>query len=240
MCWRPRRWTALLHRAAAVPAELLPGERPPARSGALRQRASYGLPEDAFVFCSFNNTFKFTEPLFSSWMRILHAVPNSVLWLLADNDWAARPHAWPRPPPWGAPRAPDHRATRAPPEYLARFALADLMLDTFPYNAGTTASDALWMGLPIVTRAGHSYISPHGRQPLTAVGLPDLITETVADYEALAIRLGQNPGRITSLKRYLAEHGRSSALFDMPARVRDIEDALLPLAQAARQAASPA
>jgi predicted O-linked N-acetylglucosamine transferase (SPINDLY family) len=126
----------------------------------------------------------------------------------------------------------------SPPEYLARFALADLMLDTFPFNAGTTASDALWMGTPILTRAGRTYISRMAGSLLTAVGLPDLITESLADYERLAIQLGRNPARCASYKRYLAEHGRSSPLFDLPQTVRDIEQAFEQLTQQARQRAA--
>jgi predicted O-linked N-acetylglucosamine transferase (SPINDLY family) len=186
-------------------------------------RATYGLPDDAFVYCSFNNNFKFTEGVFKSWMRILHEVPNSVLWLLADNDWArenmlreADAHGVARDRLVFAPRV-------APPEYLARFQLADLMLDTFPYNAGTTASDALWMGLPIVTYAGRTYISRMAGSLLTNVGLPDLVTYSLADYERLAVQLGHNPLRVTSYKRYLAEQGRQSPLFDIPAMVRDLD-----------------
>jgi hypothetical protein len=136
--------------------------------------------------------------MFSAWMRILAAVPGSVLWLLADNDtaranmlrlgrrhgvaasgWCSR-RAWRRPSTWRA------------------STLADLMLDTFPFNAGTTASDALWMGLPIVTRAGRTYISRMAGSLLTAVGLPDLITDNLADYERLAITLGRQPARVAS------------------------------------------
>jgi predicted O-linked N-acetylglucosamine transferase (SPINDLY family) len=197
-------------------------------------RAAHGLPDDAFVYCSFNNTFKFTEELFAAWLRILQAVPNSVLWLLADND-TARENLL---------RAVDNANVQrerivfagrvSPPEYLARFALADVMLDTFPYNAGTTASDALWMGTPIVTLAGRSYISRMAGGLLTAVGLPDLITESLAAYEKLAIDLGRHPARVASYKRYLAEHGRSSPLFDMPQITRDIEAEFERLALAAR------
>jgi predicted O-linked N-acetylglucosamine transferase (SPINDLY family) len=204
--------------------------------GAPPTRAQYQLPEDAVVFCSFNNNFKFTQEVFGCWMRILAAVPGSVLWLLADNDWArdnmlntARAHGVDPARLIFAPRV-------APPDYLARFTLADLMLDTFPYNAGTTASDALWMGLPILTLAGRSIISRMAGSLLTAIGLPDLITDTLADYERLAVTLGRQPARLASIKRYLSEHGRSSPLFDVPARVRDIEAALEPLALAARQA----
>jgi len=197
-------------------------------------RARYGLPEGAFVFCSFNNNHKFTAEMFSAWLRIVAAVPGSVLWLLADNDTArdnmqraADAHDVARERLIFAPRV-------SPAEYLARFALADLMLDTFPFNAGTTASDALWIGTPIVTRAGRTYISRMAGSLLSAVGLPDLITETLADYERLAILLGREPARVASYKRYLAEHGRASPLFDVPQIVRDIEAAFERLALAAR------
>ncbi len=187
------------------------------------QRSTYGLPEDRFVYCSFNNTFKFTPEVFGAWMRILGQVPDSVLWLLADND-TARDNLQQAALAQGvaadrlifAPRV-------APPEYLARFQCADLMLDTFPYNAGTTASDALWMGTPIVTLSGRSYISRMAGSLLTAVGLPELATTSLADYERLAVLLGRHPARVASYKRYLAEQGRSSPLFDMPSIVRSIE-----------------
>ncbi|WP_284617135.1 O-linked N-acetylglucosamine transferase, SPINDLY family protein [Aquabacterium humicola] len=198
------------------------------------QRSSYGLPDDRFVFCSFNNNFKFTQDMFRCWMRILQQVPDSVLWLLADNETArdnmlreADAHAIARERLIFAPRV-------APPEYLARFQLADLVLDTFPYNAGTTASDALWMGTPILTLAGRSYISRMAGSLLTAVGLPDLITETLADYERLAVAIGRTPARAASYKRYLAEHGRQSPLFDLPRLVRDIETQFERLALAQR------
>ncbi len=198
-------------------------------------RARYGLPQDAFVYCSFNNNHKFTVEVFSGWMRILAAVPGSVLWLLADNDTAranmlacAAAHGVTPERLVFAPRV-------APAEYLARFTLADLMLDTFPYNAGTTASDALWMGLPIVTRSGRTVISRMAGSLLTAVGLPDLITDNQADYEKLAITLGRTPARVASHRRYLAEHGRNSPLFDVPRIVRDIEAAFERLALQARE-----
>jgi predicted O-linked N-acetylglucosamine transferase (SPINDLY family) len=187
------------------------------------ERSTYGLPEDKVVYCSFNNNHKFTEDVFGAWMRILQQVPDSVLWLLADNDTCrenmlrgADAHGVARERLIFAPRV-------APPEYLARFQCADLVLDTFPFNAGTTASDCLWMGTPIVTLSGRSYISRMAGSLLTAVGLPELATESLADYEKLAVRLGRQPARIASYKRYLAEHGRSSPLFDLPQIVRDIE-----------------
>lgn len=187
------------------------------------KRSDYDLPEDKFVYCSFNNNHKFNDEVFSAWMRTLDAVPDSVLWLLADNPvsrenmlaCASRHQV-----------APDRLifAPRvSPAEYLARYALADLFLDTFPYNAGATASDLLWMGTPILTRSGQTYISRMAGSLLTAVGLPELITETLADYERLAVALGQNPARAHAYKRYLLEAGHQSKLFDVPALVRDIE-----------------
>ena len=202
--------------------------------GARPTREQYGLPANAFVYCSFNNNFKFTDEVFDGWLRILNQVPGSVLWLLADNEWS-RANLLARAQGHGIDPARLIFAPRvAPPDYLARFQLADLMLDTFPYNAGTTASDALWMGLPILTRAGRSYISRMAGSLLTAVGLPDLITETQADYERLAVQIGRTPARAASYRRYLEAEGRQSPLFDVPAIVRAIEDTLAPLALATR------
>ena len=191
--------------------------------GDMPTRAQYGLPEDAFVFCSFNNNHKFREDVFNAWMNILAQVEGSVLWLLADNSWAranmervALEH--------GVSKDRLIFATRVmPADYLARFQLADLVLDTFPYNAGTTANDCLWMGTPILTYSGRSYISRMAGSLLSAVGLPDLITFSLAEYEQRAVQIGQNPARAHSYKRYLREQGRASKLFDIPATVRDIE-----------------
>jgi predicted O-linked N-acetylglucosamine transferase (SPINDLY family) len=200
------------------------------------ERSRYGLPAEAFVYCSFNNNHKFTPEMFAAWMRILNAVPGSVLWLLADND-TARANMLAAAAAQGvAPERLVFAPRVSPAEYLARFALADAMLDTFPFNAGTTASDALWMGTPIVTRSGRTYISRMAGSLLTAVGLPELIAPDLAGYEQLAITLGRQPARVASYKRYLAEHGRTSPLFDMPQVVRDIEAEFERLALAARGA----
>lgn len=199
-------------------------------------RSRYGLPEDRFVFCSFNNNHKFTPEVFGAWMRILQQVDGSVLWLLADND-TARENMLRQADAHGVARERLIFAPRvAPPEYLARFQCADLVLDTFPYNAGTTASDALWMGTPIVTYSGKTYISRMAGSLLTAVGLPELATTSLADYERLAVTLGRQPARVASYKRYLAEQGRRAPLFDLPQIVRDIEAAFERLALAARAA----
>jgi predicted O-linked N-acetylglucosamine transferase (SPINDLY family) len=189
-------------------------------------RATYSLPEDRFVFCSFNNNHKFSEPLFKRWMSILNHVPDSVLWLLADNRWAQE-NMLRTAEACGVARERLIFAPRvAPAEYLARLQLADLFLDTFPYNAGTTASDCLWMGTPILTCSGNTFISRMAGSLLTAVGLPDLITHSLDEYEQRAIQLGNNTGRVASHKRYLAEHSRASSLFDVPGLVKDLESAL--------------
>ncbi|MGM9514195.1 O-linked N-acetylglucosamine transferase family protein [Roseateles sp. DB2] len=191
--------------------------------GPTPDRARYGLPEGAFIFCSFNNNHKYTEEMFSAWMQILQQVPGSLLWLLADNVWS---EANMKAAAQAAGVAPErlHFAPRvAPPEYLARFQLADLVLDTFPYNAGTTASDCLWMGTPILTRAGRCYISRMAGSLLTAVGLPELVTYSLPEYVERAVQIGRQPLRAASYKRYLREQGRQTPLFDIPALVRDLE-----------------
>jgi predicted O-linked N-acetylglucosamine transferase (SPINDLY family) len=189
-------------------------------------RAAVGLPDDAFVFCSFNNNYKFTPEVFASWMRILQRSPGSVLWLLADNPWAEanlRREA--------VVRGVDERrlvfAPRAQPEdYLARFAVADLFLDTYPFNAGTTANDALWMGLPVLTRTGRTFASRMAGALLTAAGLPELISESIADYEDRAVALALAPGRCRDLRTQLAQVREQGALFDTPRFVRNLENAL--------------
>ncbi len=197
-------------------------------------RTEAGLPEDGFVFCAFNNNHKMSEQVWRCWMRVLRQVPKSVLWLLADNPFAKANLTRVAVEEGIAPERLVFAGRAQPVDYLARFQLADLFLDTFPYNAGTTASDCLWMGTPILTRSGKTYISRMAGSLLTAVGLPDLITTTIEEYEQRAVQIGIQPARAASYKRYLAEHGHSSPLFDIPATVRDIEREFERLALEAR------
>ncbi|MDR7272190.1 putative O-linked N-acetylglucosamine transferase (SPINDLY family) [Pelomonas saccharophila] len=197
-------------------------------------RAEMGLPQDAFVFCAFNNNHKMSEPVWRCWMRVLRQVPKSVLWLLADNPFAQANLTHVAAEEGITPERLVFAGRAQPADYLARFTLADLFLDTFPYNAGTTASDCLWMGTPILTRSGRTYISRMAGSLLTAVGLPDLITTTLEEYEQRAVQIGNQPARAASYKRYLAEYGHSSPLFDIPAIVRDIEHEFERLALEAR------
>jgi predicted O-linked N-acetylglucosamine transferase (SPINDLY family) len=188
-------------------------------------RAEAGLPAAGFVFCCFNNSYKILPATFDAWMRLLARVEGSVLWLLHDNDQAAsnlRREAGRRGVAPGrlvfAPRIPlaDH---------LARHRLADLFLDTLPYNAHTTASDALWAGLPVLTLAGESFAGRVAASLLHAVGLPELVARTAGEYEAMAFELASDPARLAQLRQRLQE-GRSAApLFDAPRFARHLESA---------------
>jgi predicted O-linked N-acetylglucosamine transferase (SPINDLY family) len=204
-------------------------------------RASVNLPEDAFVFCSFNNNFKFTPDLFSVWMNILRRVPNSVLWLVADYP-EVRENLYRYAEQAGIDRNRLIFNSRAvPAEYLARYQLADLFLDTFPFNAGTTASDALWAGLPLLTCAGQTFSSRMAGSLLRAVDLPQLITYNFEDYEEKAVALANDPSRIASMKRQLVANRLTCALFDSPRFVRNLETVLQKVAKpAAPRLAVPA
>jgi len=188
-------------------------------------RAQLGLPTEGFVFCCFNNSFKILPDVFNAWVAILNAVDNSVMWLLEDNPYATanlRKEA--------ARRGVDpHRlvfAPRMPPaEHLARHRAADLFLDTLPYNAHTTASDALWMGLPVLTREGEGFAGRVGASLLRAVGLPELVTTTVDDYIATAIRLANDKHYLRAIAHKLNANRQTAPLFDTPSFARHLEDA---------------
>src|SRR5205085_10291466 len=166
-------------------------------------RADVGLPETGFVFACFNNTYKIGPEMFDIWMRLLREVEGSVLWLLEDNPGVAS-HLQREAQVRGV---DSRRLVFAPPrkpeDYLARLRLADLFLDTLPYNAHTTASDSLWMGLPLVTCPGQTFQSRVAASLLHAIGLPELVTASLAEYEALAEALARNPERLAALKAKL-------------------------------------
>ncbi len=186
-------------------------------------RAQLGLPERGFVFCSFNNTFKITPAIFDAWMRILSAVPGSVLWLLEDNATAGanlRREAARR----GVDPGRLIFAARAPQgDHLARQRAADLFLDTLPYNAHTTASDALWVGLPLLTCRGESFPARVAASILSALGLPELITDSLAAYEAKAIALARDPAALGALRQKLTQNRDTSPLFIAQAFARAID-----------------
>jgi protein O-GlcNAc transferase len=190
-----------------------------------RQQA--GLADRGFVFCCFNNNWKITPEVFSVWMRLLHAVEGSVLWLLGDNHRAEqnlRQEASAR----GIDPARLVFASRLPlADHLARQQLADLFLDTLPYGAHTTASDALWAGLPVLTRLGGSFSGRVAASLLNAIGLPELVTHSIEDYEALALRLAKDPSLLRQYRQRLAENRLTHPLFDTKRFRRHIEAAYL-------------
>jgi predicted O-linked N-acetylglucosamine transferase (SPINDLY family) len=193
------------------------------KSSPAPSRASCGLPEHGFVFCSFNNNFKFTPEMFRTWMNILRRTPGSVLWLLADNPWA-RANLEREALAQGIDSARLIFATRTLPEdYLARYAIADLFLDAYPFNGGTTANDALWMGLPVLTRTGQTFASRMAGALLTAAGLPELITHDLAGYEEKAVSLAREPQTCARLRAHLQQVRENGALFDTQRFARNLE-----------------
>jgi predicted O-linked N-acetylglucosamine transferase (SPINDLY family)/glycosyltransferase involved in cell wall biosynthesis len=192
--------------------------------GTMPTREACGLPETAFVYCAFNNSFKVTPEVFDTWMRILHRVPDSVLWVVGDNE-QVRTNLARRAELAGIAPARVVFANRVPPhEYLARFQVADLSLDTMPFGGGTTASDALWAGLPILTCAGRTFSSRMAGSLLQAVDMPELITYDLAAYEEKAVQLGLDRAYAAGLKERLRANRDTCALFDSPRFVRDLED----------------
>ena len=188
-------------------------------------RAEVKLPETAFVFCCFNNNFKIGPEVFDCWMKILKRVDNSVLWLLEGNTKATsnlRKEAEVR----GVhPERLIFAKPMPPPDHLARHRLADLFLDTLPYNAHTTTSDALWAGLPVLTRIGETFAGRVAASLLNAIGLPELITATPQAYEALAIELATNPEKMAAIKHKLATNRLTTPLFDTQTFTQHIEAA---------------
>jgi len=203
-------------------------------------RAEVGLPDDGFVFCSFNNSYKISPAFFDVWMRLLKGVTGSVLWLIANNvtvESNLRREA--------ANRGIEPRRLIFAPriqyaDHLARFQLADLFLDTLPFNAGTTASDALWTGVPVLTCSGEAFASRMARSLLNTIGLPELITYNLADYEALAHKLATRPAILSDIRARLARNRATSPLFDTDRFRRHIESAYITMWERHQRGAPPA
>lgn len=189
-------------------------------------RAAYGLPEDGLVLCSFNQLRKVRPEMFGAWMEIMRALPTAVLWLLDDNRPAAESLRNQAQAHGVAPR----RLIFAPRvdvcSHLARYRVADLALDTFPYTSHTTASDALRMGCPLTTLSGATFASRVAGSLATVAGLPELIAQTFEDYVRLVKQLALDPGKLKRLRAHLQSSARSGALFDMPRFVGHFEVAL--------------
>ena len=188
-------------------------------------RAEAGLPEHGFVFASFNNSYKIGPEIFEVWTRLLRNVEDSVLWLLEDNAIAAA----------NLKREAEARGVAAerlifaprttPDQHLARQRLADLFLDTLPYNAHTTASDALWMGLPLVTCPASTFAGRVAASLLNAIGMPELVTASLAEYETLALKLAREPATLAAIKAKLAANRDTHPMFDTARFAKLLESA---------------
>jgi protein O-GlcNAc transferase len=221
-----------------LPGSYQPNDRRRA-SVVVASRADCSLPKNAFVWCCFNNAYKFNPQLFDIWCRLLAAVPESVLWLISgakETEKNLRIEA-------AARHIDPARLIFAPnvsnADHVSRIELADLCLDTAPVNGATTTSDALWAGVPVLTRAGRSFVSRMAGSLLNGVGLTELITTTWQEYEGLALALARNPGRIAALRATLRDAKSISQLFDTDRTRRHLEAAYLTMWQRAQQGQPP-
>src|SRR5215470_15919552 len=192
-----------------------------------QSRSSYGLPQDAIVFCSFNGAFKLTPEVFDCWLRLLQAVDRSVLWLLQPEDIAARALVAKAVSRGIDPARLIFAPMVKPAEHLARLACADLALDCFPYGSHTTASDTLWAGVPLIALAGDTFASRVSASLLTAAGLPELITSSLADCYNLALRLANDREALAGLRARLQSVRTSGPLFNTAQFTRNLEHALV-------------
>ena len=188
-------------------------------------RKDIGLPEEGFVFCCFNNTYKFTPTTFDSWTKILKAVDDSVLIVFTNHE-LSKINLTKEIVKRGVDSSRlIFGASLARPDYMARYCVADLFLDTQPYNAGTTASDALRMGLPMITLKGKSYQARMGASIVNALNLPELITSTPEEYESLAIELATNPEKLHAIKAKLNDNLSTAPLYDTKLFTKNLESA---------------
>jgi len=228
-------------KAAYLPDSYMPHDSQRRIAANAPSRSDLGLPEAGFVFASFNNNYKFSPPMYDIWMRLLRNVEDSVLWLSVANP-AARRNLKREAAARGvadtrivfAPRVP------APEDHLARLAAADLFLDTLPYNAHTTAVDALWAGLPVLTCKGESFASRVAASLLHACGLPELIADSLPAYEDKAMALACDSNALAQVKAKLRNNRDSCALFDTQRFTRNLERVYLAMWERASGGAPPA
>jgi predicted O-linked N-acetylglucosamine transferase (SPINDLY family) len=213
-------------RIAYLPETYLPTDNKHPLAARVPLRKDAGLPETGVVFCAFNNVLKYGPEIFGSWMRILAAVPDSILWLpqqaeTAQNNLKREAQA--------AGVAPE-RILFAPfvksqADHIGRLSLADLFLDTLPCNAHTNAADALWAGVPVLTCRGTTFAGRVAASQLNAIGLPELVTNSLSDYEMLAMSLANNPERLMAIREKLARNRNVQPLFDTARYTRNLEGA---------------
>jgi predicted O-linked N-acetylglucosamine transferase (SPINDLY family) len=188
-------------------------------------KSELGIAENQFVFCNLNNVYKITEPIFNSWLRILSKVENSALLLYSENAWATDNLRNCATKQCINPARLIFTSHLPRADYLAQYAIADLFLDTYPYNAGTTASDALWMGLPVITLQGNSFPSRVASSLLTNLNLPELIHHSIESYEVQAIELASNPIKLNTLKNTLEQNRLIEPLFNIKLFTKHLEQA---------------
>jgi len=226
---------------AYLPDSYLPHDEARVVAGRRPSRVESGLPEQGVVFASFNNSYKFSLPMFDIWMRLLRMVEGSVLWLPQSNAGAMRNLAREAQARGIAPvRLIFAAPIPAAEDYLARLSLADLFLDTHPYNAHSTAIDALSAGVPVLTLLGNSFAGRVAASALNAARLPELIAETPAAYEAEALRLARDPAALAAVRATLAETRLGCPLFDADRYTRHLEAAYETMWTRHRQGDTPA
>jgi predicted O-linked N-acetylglucosamine transferase (SPINDLY family) len=219
---RPGEESAYSERIVRMPHCYQPNDRKRVVADAL-SRAEYGIPEGAFVFCCFNQAYKITPDIFAVWMRLLTAIPGSVLWLVESNRVAKR-NLFAAAQAQGVAAKRLIFAPRLPyAQHLARYRVADLALDTFPYTSHTILSDALWCGCPTVGLCGETFAARVSGSLLNAAGLPDLVTYSLPDYEQLAYRLATQPTLLNEIRARVAHARDRAPLFDSTAFARDLE-----------------
>jgi protein O-GlcNAc transferase len=227
-------------QVVSLPGSFMPNDDSRKISAHTPSRTEAGLPEQGFVFCCFNNSYKLTPDAFDIWMRLLREIAGSVLWLSASNPGAMqnlRAEADKR-------GVSPERLIFAPrvasnEDHLARVRLADLFLDTLYYNAHTTACDALWAGLPLITHPGETFASRVAGSLLSAVGLPELIAPSLAEYEALALKLAREPNLLADVRQKLARNRKTHPLFDTARFTRRMEAAYRTMWERAQRGEPP-
>jgi predicted O-linked N-acetylglucosamine transferase (SPINDLY family) len=183
------------------------------------------LPEDGFVFCCFNQSYKITPYVYDIWMKLLKRVDGSVLWLIKDSDIGSHNLKKEAQKRGVEPDRIIFAEKMSNSEHLARHRLADLFIDTFPYTAHTTCSDALWSGLPVITKMGESFVSRVSASLLTAIGLPELITKTEKDYEELTFKIARDKSLLNEIKKKLNKNRAIKPLFNTKLFTKNIESA---------------
>ncbi len=226
-------------KIAQLPDSYQPNDTRRPRAGAA-DRAALGLPADALVFCCFNANYKITAPVFDLWCRLLRQIENSVLWLFQTNDQARRNLVREA----GARQVAPERIVFAEAlpfaRHLARIPAADLFLDTLPVNAHTTASDALWAGVPVLTVTGETFAARVASSLVRAAGLPELAVSSLEEYEQLALTLARDRARLAALRRHLCEERDRCALFDASRYTRNFDDLIVRMVERRQRGLGPA